>query len=64
MYSLPLIEPVFVTATRTESKVADDADKTAAASKSKDEDPEEKKRKTLPRLARSVGRVTVILPNK
>ena len=52
------------TATRTESKVADDADKTAGASKSKDEDPEEKKRKTLPRLARSVGRVTVILPNK
>jgi hypothetical protein len=44
------------------AKQAEDADKTVAAKKTEDDDEEKKKKKQPIQLARTVGRVTVILP--
>ena len=55
---------VGTTAAATATKVSDDADKTVASTKKEDEEEDPKKKKKPIQLARTSGRVTVILPNQ
>ena len=55
---------VGTTAAATATKVSDDAEKTVASTKKDDEEEDPKKKKKPIQLARTSGRVTVILPNQ